>query len=203
MEPFELPAAIGEKRLQGQQILFPSPSSFLGSGLRMAPGVDLQKPNELHKAKTFPFSVRARVGKCSSLKRGDCGWQLGRSEEGMEWDGREGGWCPTCCLETAAIPDSLELCTWGGLGAKMTLLTKGEFVKALASGRSVLHSCHPCLPGLQEQMLLARPLSGVRLHSSADRDGTVPQCGGNWLRALLMERLSVCLMAFVFVFFQA
>lgn len=68
MEPFELPAAIGEMRLQGQQKLFPSLSSFLGSGLRMASRVDLQKPNEPHRAKTFPFSVRPRVGKSSSLK---------------------------------------------------------------------------------------------------------------------------------------
>lgn len=194
MEPFKLPAAIGEMRLQGQQILFPSLSSFLGSGLRMAPGVDLQKPNEPHKAKTFPFRVRPRAGKCSPPKCGDCGWQLGRSEEGIRWDGREGVCCPTCCLETAVIPASLELCTWGGLSAQMTLLMKGEFVKALASGsngRSELRSCHPCLPGLQEQMPLARPLPGVRLHSPADSDGAVPQCAGNWPRALLMEWLSV------------
>lgn len=52
---------------------------LLGSGLRMAPGADLQKPNELHRAKTFPFSVRPWVGK----HRG-CGWQPGRWLEGRE-----------------------------------------------------------------------------------------------------------------------
>jgi len=92
----------------------------------MAPGVDVQKPNEPHRAKTFPLSVRPRVGKRSSAKCGDCGWQLGR------W--REGGCSSTRCLETAAIPASLELCTWGGWSAETTPLMRGEFVKASENG---------------------------------------------------------------------
>jgi len=39
---------------------------FLGFGLRMAPGADLQKPSEPHRAEIFPFSIQPGVGKLSS-----------------------------------------------------------------------------------------------------------------------------------------
>lgn len=77
-------------RLQGQKKLFTSLSSLFdffflpNCGLKMAPGLlpwpqDHQKPNEA----LFPFSVRSQVGKHSSWKCRDCGWQ-GRGGDGLE-----------------------------------------------------------------------------------------------------------------------